>query len=127
MAHADRLLAVVKDDFTDHYSTAHYRTAKAKIEWRVVGNMHHAELGMAGYANREEAQPSSFRWRKYLFLPYAMSLAGPAVDAAILAVRSGKPGMLYHLPLTVATGLSIVKHGALKVLGIKPTQRVYGK
>jgi glycosyltransferase involved in cell wall biosynthesis len=127
MAQVDRQLAVVRNDFTDHYSTAHYRTAKAKIEWRVVGNMHHAGLGMAGYANREEAQPRSFRWKKYLFLPYALSVAAPAVDAAILAVRCRAPGMLYHLPLTVGTGLSILKHGALKVLGIKPAQRVYGK
>lgn len=127
MAREHRQVAVVKNDFIDHYSTARYKTAKAKIEWRVVGNLHHADEGLAGYVNREELQPSTWRWKKYLFIPYALSVAGPAVDAAVLAVRCRTPAMLYHLPLTVGTGLSIVKHGALKVLGIKPALKVYGK
>lgn len=127
MATEHRLLGVVKDDFIDHYSSAAYATARSKIEWRVIGNMHHADLGMAGYANREASQPRSFRWKKYLFLPYAMSIAAPAIDAAILAVRCRTPAMLYHLPLTLGTALAIVKHGAFKLLKRKPPQRAYGK
>lgn len=127
MSREHRLLAVVKDDFIDHHSTAHYKTAKAKIEWRVVGNVHHPEDGLAGYVNREHDQPSSWRWKKYLFVPYALSVAAPAVDAALLAVRCRTPAMLYHLPLTVGTGISLVKHGVLKALGRKPALKVYGK
>ena len=35
--------------------------------------------------------------------------------------------MLYHLPLAVGTGLSILKHSALKALGVKVKHGVYGK
>jgi glycosyltransferase involved in cell wall biosynthesis len=126
MAEKDRMLAVVKDDIIDHYSTARYRTAKAKIDWRIIGNLHHADGGMAGYANREQAQPLAFRIRKYLFIPYSLSVAAPAVDAAILAIRCRSAGMLYHMPLTVGTGVTLLKHGALKLLGRKPPQKIYG-
>jgi glycosyltransferase involved in cell wall biosynthesis len=122
-----RLLAIVKDDFNVHHSTADYRTAMRKIEWRIVGNMHHVESGSIGFASRESLQPRSFRLKKYLFLPYALSVAAPALDAAILTVRYRNPAMLYHFPLAVRTGVSIVKHGVLKALGVKPGHQVYGK
>ena len=127
MAAEHRQLAVVKDDFILHHSTAAYRTAKAKIEWRIVGNVHHADSGSVGFASREETQPRSFRLKKYLYLPYALSVGAPALDAALLAIRYRNPTMLYHLPLAVGTGLSILKHKALRALGVKVGQGVYGK
>lgn len=127
MSREHHQLAVVRDDFIEHYSTAEYRTAKAKIEWRIVGNVHHADSGSVGYASREHLQPRSFRWKKYLFIPYSLSVAAPAIDAAALAVKHRNPAMLYHLPLTVGAGLSILKHTALKALGVKVGQKVYGK
>lgn len=127
MTKEHRQIGVVKDDFMVHYSTADYETAKRKIEWRVVGNVHHVDSGSVGYASREELQPRSFRWKKYLFIPYALSVAAPAVDAALLTARYRNLAMLYHLPLAVRTGLSIVKHGALKALGVKVEHNVYGK
>jgi glycosyltransferase involved in cell wall biosynthesis len=127
MAKEHRQIAVVKNDFMTHYSTADYKTAKAKIEWRIVGNVHHVDSGSVGYASREDLQPSAFRWKKYLFVPYALSVAGPAIDAARLTARYGNAAMLYHLPLAVGAGLSIVKHRALKALGVKVEHRVYGK
>jgi glycosyltransferase involved in cell wall biosynthesis len=127
MAGKDRQLAVVKDDFINHYSSAAYKTAKAKTEWRVVTNIHHADSGSAGFASREETQPRAFRWKKYLFIPYALSVAAPAIDAALLSMRYRNPAMLYHLPLAVGTGISILKHSALKALGVKVGQTVYGK
>jgi hypothetical protein len=79
-----------------------------------------------GFASRESLQPRAFRWKKYLFLPYALSVAAPAVDAAMLTMRYRNPAMLYHLPLTVRTGVSIVKHGVLKALGVKVAHQKYG-
>ncbi len=127
LASRHRLLGVVRNDFIDHYSTAGYRTAKAKIEWRVISNMHYGHEGSAGFASREDAQPLSFRMKKYSFLPYSLSVVAPVLDAIALAVRTGKPAMLYHAPLAVQTGLSIVKHGVLKAMGIKPLRTAYGK
>jgi glycosyltransferase involved in cell wall biosynthesis len=127
MAECDRLLGVVRNDFIDHYSTAGYRTAKAKIEWRVIGNMHYGDDGSAGYASREDTQPTGFRMKKYFFVPYALSIVAPAVDAIAMAIRTREPAMLYHAPLAVETGLSILKHGVLRVMGIKPPRTAYGK
>lgn len=122
-----RQLGVVKDDFSIHYSTGDYRTATKKIEWRIVMNVHHAASGSAGFAGREHTQPRAFRLKKYLFIPYALSIGAPAVDAALLSVRYRNPGMLYHLPLTVRAGISILKHTALKALGVNVAQSAYGR
>ncbi len=127
MAREHRQIAVVKDDFMQHYSTSDYETAKRKIEWRIVGNVHHATSGAAGYASREHLQPAAFRLKKYLFLPYALSVVAPAFDAARMMVRYRNPAMLYHLPLTVGAGASIVRHIALKAFGVKVPQGIYGK
>lgn len=127
MAREHRQLGVTKNDFIDHYSTAEYKTAKAKIEWRIVGNVHHAESGSVGFAGREHMQPKAFRWKKYLFIPYALSVGGPAIDAALLALRYRNASMLYHVPLAVGAGVSILKHTALKALGHKVGHGVYGK
>jgi glycosyltransferase involved in cell wall biosynthesis len=127
MAKEHRQIAVVKNDFMVHHSTADYKTAKAKIEWRIVGNVHHTSSGSVGYASREDLQPRAFRWKKYLFIPYALSVAAPAMDAALLTWRYRSPAMLYHLPLAVGAGLSIVKHTAMKALGVRVTHGVYGK
>lgn len=127
MAAEHRQLGVTKDDFISHYSTAEYETAKAKIEWRIVGNVHHADSGSVGYAGREHLQPRAFRMKKYLFIPYALSVAGPVLDAALLSVKYRSTGMLYHAPLAVRAGLSILKHSALKALGVKVGHGVYGK
>jgi glycosyltransferase involved in cell wall biosynthesis len=126
MAAEHRQVAVVKDDFMTHYSTADYKTAKAKIEWRIVGNVHHVDSGSVGYASREDLQPPSFRRKKYLFIPYALSIAAPAVDAALLTLRYRNPSMLCHFPLAVGAGISILKHRALKALGVKVKHGVYG-
>ena len=127
MTKEHRQVAVVKNDFMVHHSTADYETAKKKIEWKIVGNIHHVDSGSIGYASREELQPRGFKWKKYLFIPYALSIAAPAIDAARLAARYRNPGMLYHLPLAVGAGLSIVKHSALRALGVKVEHKAYGK
>ena len=127
MAAEHRQIAVVKNDFMTHHSTADYRTLKRKIEWRIVGNVHHVESGSVGYASRENLQPLSFRLKKYLFIPYALSVAGPAVDAAALAARYRNPAMLCHFPLAVGAGVSILKHTVLKAIGIGVKHGVYGK
>jgi hypothetical protein len=68
-----------------------------------------------------------FRLKKYFFIPYALSVVGPAVDAARMTVRYRNPAMMYHVPLTVGAGVSILKHTALKALGVKVGHGVYGK
>jgi glycosyltransferase involved in cell wall biosynthesis len=127
MAREHRQLAVVKNDFMRHYSTSDYKTAKRKIEWRIVGNVHHVASNSVGYASREDLQPMGFRLKKYFFIPYALSVVGPAVDAARMTVRYRNPAMMYHVPLTVGAGVSILKHTALKALGVKVGHGVYGK
>ncbi len=127
MAREHRRLAVVRGDFIEHHSTAAYRTAKAKIEWRIVGNIHGSASGSAGFVGREADQPRAFRMKKYLFIPYALSIAGPALDATVLSLRYRNPAMLFHLPLAVGAGVSILKHTALKALGVEVRQRKYGQ
>ena len=65
--------------------------------------------------------------KKYFFIPYSLSVIGPVIDAARMTVRYRNAAMLYHVPLTTFAGLSILKHTALKALGVKVGHGVYGK
>lgn len=127
LASKTRTFAVVKGDFIDHYSTSSFASAKAKIRWRIVSNIYHAESGSVGYSGRETDQPKTFQRKKYLFVPYAFSTVLPLVDAVRLAIRYKNPSMLSHLPLTIYTASTICSHLLLKKIGHTRQQTVYGK
>jgi len=50
-----------------------------------------------------------------------------ALNKKRMTVRYRNAAMLYHVPLTTFAGLSILKHTALKALGVKVGHGVYGK
>ncbi len=126
LAKKHRLIGVLKDDFIDHYSSASLKVARAKIRTRILSNSYEAEGGQAQYANREADQPLAFRLKKYMYLPYALSVAAPLVDAVALSVRHKNPALMCHFPLAVETGASIVWHKTLASLGVSKRVKKYG-
>jgi glycosyltransferase involved in cell wall biosynthesis len=126
LAAQERQLAVVKRDFVRHYSTSTVRGLVRKIDWRVVGNVHHAASGVSGHSTRESAQPRAFNRRKFLFVPYALSVIAPLADAAWLSWRYRDAGYMIHAPLAVFTALDIIWHLGLRVAGVRPKWRAYG-
>ncbi len=126
LARKHRLIGVLADDFIHHYSSASLDVARAKIRTRILANTYESTSGQAQYANRESDQPLAFRLKKFLYLPYSLSVAAPLVDAVALSVRHRNPALMCHFPLAVETGASIVWHKALATLGVSKRVKRYG-
>lgn len=126
LARKHRLIGVLEDDFVNHYSSASLKVARAKIRTRILSNTYESTSGQAQYANREADQPLAFRLKKFLYLPYSLSVAAPFVDAVALSVRHKNPALMCHFPLAVETGASIVWHKALASLGVSKRVKRYG-
>jgi glycosyltransferase involved in cell wall biosynthesis len=118
--------AVLKDDVIVHYSADSLKKFVNKIRWRVIVNIHYKDMPGTGFSNREEYQPLRSRLKKYLFIPYSLSVVLPAVVSLYHAVYRKNFSLLIHLPLTVYTGLIIVYFYILKLLGVRPVLKTYG-
>lgn len=119
-------IAITKNDALIHYSADNLKKYLNKIKWRVKNNIYHvSDMGESGFSGRNKFQPSLFRLKKYLFIPYAYSLILPLLDSISLMISRKKPLYLLHLPLTVYTATLIVYHYFLKMSGKKPVLRSY--
>jgi glycosyltransferase involved in cell wall biosynthesis len=76
--------AVLKNSFTNHYSTSTFKGIINKIKFRVKNNL--SQSNTAGFINRE-SQDTSIKVKKYLFFPYTMLVIPVLIDAIILTVR----------------------------------------
>ena len=120
------LLGITKDDPILHFSAESWGRYRNKIKWRIKNNIYHARtMGQAGFSGRQKFFSRWTTVRKVLFLPYALTLIGPLVDALIMCVRNRDSVYLVHVPLTVYTGYTIAWHSLLNVLGFRPALRSY--
>jgi glycosyltransferase involved in cell wall biosynthesis len=118
--------AVLKNDPIIHYSADSLKKFINKIRWRVVANIHYKSIPGTGFSNREFYQPLSYRLKKYLFIPYSLSIIPPLLVSIYHTYKCRKMFFLVHWILTVYTGILIVYHYILKVLFIKPVLKTYG-
>lgn len=125
MAERTRRLGVVKGDFTEHHSTVSLKRYFSKIRWRIRSNVHRL-TGTEGYTNREAREPEYFRFRKYLFIPYALSVILPTVDAVRMSISRRDVWYLMHTPISLYTACNILWELTLKAMGIRPHLGAYG-
>lgn len=118
-------LAVVKGDFTIHYSSTSVRNYLRKIKWRIISNVHGAG-GLEGYKSRERIGPQALGIRKYLFLLYGVTLVGPLLDSVRLAMSRRQWLFLLHFYFTLYIVVLIVLQQLLKVTGFRPALGSYG-
>lgn len=120
------LVAVAKNDPILHYSSDILGKYLNKIRWRVKNNIFHtSSLGASGFSGREEFQPTLFKIKKYLYLPYAFSVIPAFLDATYLAVTRKNLKYYLHVPLTLYTALTISYYLLLKILGVFRELRNY--
>lgn len=118
--------AVARNNPLRHYSGDTWSKFLAKIRWRIKNNIFHTEgVGAAGFTGRQQFQPRSLAWRKFLFLPYAFSIVFPLLDGLWLAVTRRQVLYLAHPVLTLYTACKIAYYMALKMLGHLPAMRSY--
>lgn len=119
-------LIVMKDDVVEHYSSENITKYLTKINWRIRNNVFFVDkIGKAGYAGVNKYQPTRQYIKKYLFIPYGISLVGPLVDSIYLVMSRRDVKYLLHFPLSIYTAISIVYNYFLKLAGYKPTLKNY--
>lgn len=119
--------AVLKDDWIFHYSADSIRKYIGKIQWRVIANIHYQRIPGTGFSNREEFEPALFRYKKYLFIPYALTLVLPLLNSIYLAAAKRSAVLLLHAPLCFITAVMILYYYFLRWIGVKPGLKSYGK
>lgn len=119
--------AVMRDDPVCHYSADTLRTFLRKLRWRVIVNIHYINMPGTGFANRELFQPKRKKVLKYLFIPYAMTLILPMLEGLLYSIRTRKMIFLLHGALTVFTAGMVIYYYLLKIAGIHPRLRSYGR
>lgn len=117
---------VLENDPIIHHSADSFAKLFWKIRWRVVGNIHYAHVPATGFVNREHYESRSRQLRKYLFVPYALTMVLPIVDSLGQFARTRKPATLVHPPLAFATASLILFYYGLKVVGYRPRLKTYG-
>ncbi|CAM3472096.1 glycosyltransferase family 2 protein [Paracidovorax anthurii] len=118
--------AVAKHNPLRHYSGDTWRKFLTKIEWRIKNNVYHLEgVGAAGFHGRQSHQPQRMKIKKFLFLPYAVSVIFPLMDGIWLAATRKRWLYLVHPLLTIYTAWQICRHMFLKALGYRPQMTSY--
>ncbi len=97
-----------------------------KLMWRVVVNVHYPALPGTGYSNRLAFQNAGMRLKRLLFVPYAITMIGPALESVVVAIRRSCPVALIHAPLSLFLALYILFQVLLRRVGITPKLTSYG-
>ena len=106
--HQCRRLGVLNEQGIFHYGTESFSRYLNKIKWRVIMNVFRLKEHGPGHISTEPFHPNTFRWKKYLFLPYAFFLPLPLVTGALMAWKKRKPTLLLHFALCFYTAVQIV-------------------
>lgn len=119
-------IAIIKNDPLLHYSSENLMKYLKKIDWRIKNNIYHYDtMGRAGFLGREKIQKEYSGYRKYLFIPYSLSVVLPLIDAIYLSLSRKDGAYLLHLPLCIYTSLSIIFHMGANIIGKKPVLKNY--
>ncbi len=120
-------VGIIKSKFSiEHHSGDYLSKYVNKLRWRVVANIHYSHIPGVGFSNREKFLPSSYTIRKYLFMPYSLTLVIPLVESIYYWIKFKKPIFLLHWFFTFYVGINIVWNYFLKLIGVKPTLKSYG-
>lgn len=119
-------VAMLKGDPVVHYSADNLRKYVKKLDWRVKVNVHYQDMPGTGYSNREQYQAGVTRFKKYLFMPYALTVVAPLLQAILKVVRFKRPVALIHPLLCFYVAVDICYHYGLKAVGRRPELKTYG-
>lgn len=119
-------IAITKNDNILHYSSDTFDKYLKKIRSRILNNVFGTPMGSGGFSGRDKFQPLWFRFKRYLFLPYSLSVIFPLIDSTALALTRKKAIYLIHPFLCIYTSFLIIYYYSLKMLQIKQNIKSYG-
>jgi hypothetical protein len=103
--------ALVEDAELEHHHAAGLGSMYRKYARRTG----EALAGQQGYLRRESRMTRDRRIRRWLWIPYSVSLIGPAAHGAYMAARYRDPVLLYH-PIVNTVLFAAVARGAAGVM-----------
>lgn len=118
-------LAVMKHQPTIHNSSASYKTYLKKIRSRIKNNIFGSDMGEGGFSGRTNL--TAVNQRKYLFIPYSLSVIWPLIDGMQLAYSHRQPVYLFHPLLCLYTTLVIGYYYIVKSLHLPTKLTHYGQ
>ena len=122
--HGDDSIILMKNDPLTHYSVDSLNAYFPKLKWRICNNVHFAEKGEMGFSGRAKYQ-KGIAYKKYLFIPYALTLIMPLLHGIGMAVSRKNSVYLLHPILSFYVAVQILYQYALKLLGKTPEFRSY--
>lgn len=120
------LLGITKNDNTIHCSSDSLSKYLKKLSSRIKNNVYRTAMGEGGFSGREKFQPPWFHLKKFLFIPYCLSIIFPLTDSIYLSISRKKIIYLLHLSLCAYTSFFITYYYFLKLINIKPKIKTYG-
>lgn len=121
-----RRFGVLKDDVTIHYTGGTWRKYVNKLRWRVVANLFYVDKVGVGFANRDVFSPTWFKLKKFLFIPFGLTIVLPLLSSIYSAIARKLPVSLMQAPLAFYTAIIIVYYSALKLIGVTPKLTSWG-
>lgn len=118
---------LLKNEATIHYSADSFKKFFAKLKWRVQVNIRFQDIPGTGYTNRENFEPKFFKYKKYFFIVYALTLVVPMAQALVLFSRYRRPILLIHPILTFYVAVQILWQYFLKIINVPVNLKAYGK
>lgn len=118
-------IAIIKDDPLLHYSADTLSKYLGKIKSRIINNIY--TPAKEGFNGRSDYLPTWVRLKKYLFVPYSLSIVFPLLDALYLAYTRKNMGYIVHVFLCLYTGLFILYTKGQKIIGIQKVLKSYGQ
>lgn len=111
--------ALVEGAEIEHHHVSGLATIYRKY-WRRTAE---ALEGKQGYLRREGRLTRARRLRRWLWVPYSMSLVAPAVHSAYLAVRHRDPLLLYHPLVNAVVFAAVIRGVGHRLLSRTPSSR----
>jgi glycosyltransferase involved in cell wall biosynthesis len=99
-------IGITKYDPLLHYSADTPKKYLGKITSRIVNNIY--TPAKEGFNGRGEFDSGLRKYKRYLFVPYSLSIVFPAIDALWLSITRGNLGYLIHIPLCLYTSIQIL-------------------
>ncbi len=117
---------LMKKDPVVHYSVKSWTDYLRKIRSRITSNIFYTEMGKAGFRGRESFQVNDYRFKKYLFIVYGLTIIPPIIESLILSFTRRKTVYLTHAFLTYYTCFLIIFFYTRKLLHINTKIYTYG-
>lgn len=118
------LIAYVPKAGIYHYHVSGLKNFIKKYSWRIKNNLKQEIKGM-GLVNRQKYFSKTRKIKMFLFIPYALSIVLPTIDALKLTIKYKDLVMLWHLPTSFILALLILYETLKHLLCRKTTLGAY--